>query len=53
MVDMAELPAVEAQRQLELARAAATRSCAYLRCAKVAGQGGAVAGQGVGSARCR
>ena len=53
MVEMAHSPAMEAQRQLELARAAATRSCAYLRCANVAGQGGAAAGQGVGSARCR
>ena len=38
---------------LELAQAAATRSCAYLRCANLGGEGGPAAGQGVGSARCR
>ncbi|KAI7842248.1 hypothetical protein COHA_003889 [Chlorella ohadii] len=38
---------------LALGRAAAARSCAYLRCANVAVQGGPSAGQGVGSARCR
>ena len=38
---------------LDQGRAAAARSCAYLRCANVAGQGGPAAGQGVGSARCR
>ena len=47
------LPAVEEQRRLAVARAAATRSCAYLRCANVAGQGGPAAGEGAGSSRCR
>ena len=47
------LPAVEAERQLALAQAAAGRSCAYLRCANLGGEGGAAAGQGVGSMRCR
>ena len=45
-----EQPAV---RQLEAAQAAATRSCAYLRCANLGGEGGPFAGQGVGSMRCR
>ena len=48
-----EVPSMKQERQLKLARAAATRSCAYLRCANVAAQGGPAAGQGVGSARCR
>ncbi len=47
------LPAVEAERQLALAQAAAGRSCAYLRCANLGGEGGPAAGQGVGSMRCR
>ena len=38
---------------LELAQAAATRSCAYLRCANLGGEGGPAAGQGAGSMRCR
>lgn len=38
---------------LELAQAAAARSCAYLRCANLRGEGGPAAGQGVGSQRCR
>ncbi|KAI3433913.1 hypothetical protein D9Q98_003715 [Chlorella vulgaris] len=37
---------------LELAQAAATRSCAYLRCANLASEGGPAAGQGAGSQRC-
>ncbi|PRW60748.1 starch binding domain-containing [Chlorella sorokiniana] len=32
--------------------AAATRSCAYLRCANLGGEGGPAIGQGVGSMRC-
>ncbi|PRW60239.1 Zinc finger domain-containing MYND finger domain [Chlorella sorokiniana] len=52
LVQMSRSPALEKEQQLDLARAAATRSCAYLRCANVAGQGGAAAGQGVGSMRC-
>ena len=47
------LPAVAAERQLALAQAAAGRSCAYLRCANLGGEGGPAAGQGVGSMRCR
>ncbi len=47
------LPAVEAERQLALAQAAAGRSCAYLRCANLGGEGGPAAGQGAGSMRCR
>ncbi len=38
---------------LELAQAAAARSCAYLRCANLGGEGGPGAGQGAGSQRCR
>lgn len=34
-------------------QAAAARSCAYLRCANLGGEGGPAAGQGVGSQRCR
>ncbi|KAI3433853.1 hypothetical protein D9Q98_003656 [Chlorella vulgaris] len=37
---------------LDLAQAAATRSCAYLRCANLAGEGGPAARQGAGSKRC-
>lgn len=47
------LPAVEAERQLVLAQAAAGRSCAYLRCANLGGEGGPAAGEGAGSMRCR
>ena len=47
------LPAVAAERQLAVAQAAAGRSCAYLRCANLGGEGGPAAGQGVGSMRCR
>ena len=47
------LPAAEAERQLQLAQAAAGRSCAYLRCANLGGEGGPAAGQGAGSKRCR
>ena len=47
------LPAVEAERELALAQAAAGRSCAYLRCANLGCEGGPVAGQGCGSMRCR
>jgi hypothetical protein len=37
---------------VELAQAAATRSCAYLRCANLASEGGPAAGPGTGSQRC-
>ena len=42
-----------AEAQLALVQAAATRSCAYLRCANLGGEGGPAAGQGAGSMRCR
>jgi hypothetical protein len=41
-----------AQQRLEHARAAATRSCAYLACANLALEGGPAAGEGKGSLRC-
>ena len=41
-----------AEDALALARAAATRPCAYLRCANLAG-GGARAGEGEGTMKCR
>ena len=46
-------PSQQRADQLELATAAATRSCAYLRCANLGGQGGPAAGQGTGSMQCR
>ena len=46
-------PSQQAAAQLELARAAAGRSCAYLRCRNVQAEGGAMAGEGAGSMRCR
>ncbi|KAI3432242.1 hypothetical protein D9Q98_003803 [Chlorella vulgaris] len=53
------LPQLQQQRRepqpgdaLELAHATATRSCAYLRCANLAGEGGPAARQGAGSQRC-
>ena len=47
-----QLPAQRAALALEVAQAAAARSCAYLRCANLGGQGGPAAGQGVGSLKC-
>ena len=38
---------------LEAVQAAAARSCAYLRCANLGGEGGPAAGPGGGSQRCR
>ena len=46
------LPEQQQMAQLELAQAAAGRSCAYLRCANVAGLGGPATGDGLGSKRC-
>ena len=46
-------PEQHAEAQLVLAQAAATRSCAYLRCANLGGEGGPAAGEGAGSMRCR
>jgi hypothetical protein len=45
-------PGQEAAARLELAAAAAVRSCAYVRCAQLSAQGGPAAGEGVGSKRC-
>ena len=47
------LPKQAGPLRLEAAQAAAARSCAYLRCANLAADGGPAAGQGVGSMRCR
>ncbi|PRW59495.1 HIT MYND zinc finger [Chlorella sorokiniana] len=46
------LPEQAGPLRLEAAQAAAARSCAYLRCANLAAEGGPAAGQGVGSMRC-
>lgn len=46
------LPDQVAAAGLEAARAAATRSCANLRCPNLGLEGGAAAGQGVGCKRC-
>lgn len=46
-------PEQQAAQQLEMAQAAATRSCAYLRCANLGGEGGPFARQGADSKRCR
>ncbi|KAL4458607.1 hypothetical protein ABPG75_013472 [Micractinium tetrahymenae] len=45
-------PEQQAAGPMELAAAVGTRSCAYLRCANLAGAGGPAAGQGDGSKRC-
>jgi hypothetical protein len=45
-------PEQQAAARLELAQAAATRCCAYLRCSQLGAQGGPAAGEGVGSKRC-
>ena len=46
-------PEVQPAAALEVAQVAAARSCAYLRCANLGGEGGPAAGQGTGSQRCR
>ena len=46
-------PEQQTAQQVLLAQAAATRSCAYLRCSNVGAEGGPAAGQGLGSMRCR
>ncbi len=46
-------PEAQQAAALELAQAAAARSCVYLRCANLGGEGGPAAGQGAGSQRCR
>jgi hypothetical protein len=45
-------PEQQAAARLEVAQAAVTRCCAYLRCAQLGAQGGPAAGQGLGSKRC-
>ncbi|KAL4421310.1 hypothetical protein ABPG75_010601 [Micractinium tetrahymenae] len=45
-------PAQLAATRLELARAAAARSCAHLRCPNLVLEGGPAAGQGTGCKRC-
>ena len=47
-----QLPEQQAAARLEVARAAAARSCAYLRCSNLAAEGGVSAGEGKGSLRC-
>jgi len=47
-----QAPEQQAADRLELAQAAATRSCAYLRCANLAAEGGPAAGEGASSKRC-
>ena len=53
LLDWWRRPEQQQQDALALAQAAAGRSCAYLRCANLGGEGGPTAGQGVGSMRCR
>ena len=53
LLDWWRRPEQQQQDALALAQAAAGRSCAYLRCANLGGEGGPEAGQGVGSMRCR
>ena len=47
-----DLPEQQEAARLATAQVAATRSCAYLRCANVGGGGGPAAGEGDGSSRC-
>ena len=47
-----QLPEQQAAARLELAQAAATRSCAYLGCANLGGSGGPAEGEGEGSKKC-
>ena len=53
LLDWWRQPEQEAGMRLQLARAAAARSCAYLRCANLGAADGPAAGEGVGSMRCR
>lgn len=46
-------PSQQQADKLELATAATVRSCAYLCCADLGGEGGSAAGEGAGSKRCR
>ena len=47
-----ELAEQQEAARLQTARAAAARSCAYVRCANLGGGGGPAAGEGSGSSRC-
>ncbi len=53
LLDWWRRPEAQQAAALELAQAAARRSCAYLRCGNLGGEGGPAAGEGVGSQRCR
>ena len=53
LLDWWRRPEQQQEDALALAQAAAARSCAYLRCPNVGGEGGPAAGQGAGSQRCR
>ena len=53
LLDWWRQPEQEAGMRLQLAQAAAARSCAYLRCTNLGAEGGPAAGEGVGSMRCR
>ena len=53
LLDWWRRPGAQQEQQLEAALAAATRSCAYLRCANLSGSSGPAAGSGKGSKRCR
>ena len=53
LLEWRALPEQGGPLQLKAAQAAAARSCAYLRCANLAAEGGPAAGQGVGRLRCR
>jgi hypothetical protein len=46
------LPAQMVESRLELAQAAATRSCAFLGCSNLSLEGGPAAGEGAGSLKC-
>ena len=45
-------PERQPEAALERAHAATARSCANLRCANLAGEGGPAAGEGAGSSKC-
>jgi hypothetical protein len=52
MLDFWRQGEAAAAEQLQLAQAAAARSCAFLRCANLGLEGGPAAGQGEGSLKC-
>ncbi|KAI7845896.1 hypothetical protein COHA_000629 [Chlorella ohadii] len=52
LLDWWRRPEAQQAAALEVAQAAARRSCAYLRCGNLGGEGGPAAGEGVGSQRC-